>query len=214
MRKLLLVAALASLAAPTLAQEGPILLPDRRPPPGATPHERPGRHLFISPSGEPFRQRDGLAAWFAQADADHDGAITGEEFRRDAERAFKLYDVNGDGLVDGFEIQAYERERVPELGDVMLSRLTFEEGRRGRRRERRPQEMEDRRLFEPAGQLGAARFSLVNEPEPLLAADLDVTGKVTLAEWMRATDRRFAVLDKAKAGRLTLEGLRPPVQKK
>jgi len=63
--------------------------------------------------------------------------------------------------------------------------------------------------FQGAGREGAARFSLLNEPEPLLAADADVDGKVTLAEWTRATTRRFAVLDKPHSGRLTLDSLRP-----
>jgi hypothetical protein len=212
MRKLLLAAALAAFAGPALAQV-PIQIPDRehRPPPEA-PRERPGRRLFISPSGEPFRGPDGLAAWFAQADADHDGALTAAEFRADALRAFKLYDANGDGTVDGFEIQAYERERVPELGDVMMAGFGDGEGRRGRRRDR-PAE-ETARVFTPGGQQGAARFSLVNEPEPLLAADADIDGKVSLAEWLRATDRRFATLDKTHAGRLTLESLRPSAKKK
>jgi len=58
-----------------------------------------------------------------------------------------------------------------------------------------------------AGRDGAARFSLLNEPEPIGAADADVDGKVTLAEWMAATDRRFAKLDHDKTGRLTRDSL-------
>ncbi|RAK59156.1 hypothetical protein DJ021_04750 [Phenylobacterium hankyongense] len=61
-----------------------------------------------------------------------------------------------------------------------------------------------------AGHEGAARYSLINEPEPVSAADADVDGKVTLDEWMRATDRRFSLLDHDKTGRLTRESLRPP----
>ncbi|MBW8882981.1 MAG: hypothetical protein JF615_16625, partial [Asticcacaulis sp.] len=67
---------------------------------------------------------------------------------------------------------------------------------------------------ERAGREGAARFSLLNEPEPLLAADEDVDGKVTLAEWTHATARRFAQLDRDHAGRLTLEGLKPTNRQK
>jgi hypothetical protein len=59
-----------------------------------------------------------------------------------------------------------------------------------------------------AGREGAARFSLLNEPQPLLAADEDVDGKITRAEWAHATARRFAKLDHDHAGRLTLESLR------
>ncbi|MBS0360580.1 MAG: EF-hand domain-containing protein [Proteobacteria bacterium] len=58
-----------------------------------------------------------------------------------------------------------------------------------------------------AGRDGAARFSLLNEPEPIAAADADVDGKVTLAEWMARTDVRFAKLDWQKTGKLTMDSL-------
>ena len=58
-----------------------------------------------------------------------------------------------------------------------------------------------------AGRDGAARFSLLNEPEPIAAADADLDGKVTLAEWMARTDRRFAKLDWQKTGKLTMDSL-------
>src|SRR4051794_8683429 len=79
---------------------------------------KPQRHprLFISPSGEPFRGENGLALWFAGADTNHDGAIDRAEFTADAMRFFKALDANGDGRLDGFELQAYERDVVPELG--------------------------------------------------------------------------------------------------
>src|ERR1700704_6651306 len=69
--------------------------------------------MFISPAGEPFRGENGLAAWFAGADTDRNGTLTYAEFEADALRFFKVLDANHDGLIDGFEIQAYERERVP-----------------------------------------------------------------------------------------------------
>ena len=72
--------------------------------------------LFISPSGEPFRGDGGLARWFAQVDTNHDGAITLEEFRADALHSFKVLDLNGDGVIDGIELQHYEHEVVPEIG--------------------------------------------------------------------------------------------------
>jgi hypothetical protein len=41
-------------------------------------------------------------------------------------------------------------------------------------------------------------------------ADEDVDGKVSQDEWVHAAARRFAMLDKAGAGKLTLEELRNP----
>ena len=61
-----------------------------------------------------------------------------------------------------------------------------------------------------AGLMGAARYSLINEPEPISAADADLDGKVTLKEWMAITDRRFAKLDPLKTGKLTRESLLHP----
>jgi len=61
-----------------------------------------------------------------------------------------------------------------------------------------------------AGLMGAARYSLINEPEPIAAADADLDGKVTLAEWMTITDRRFTKLDRLKTGKLTRDSLLHP----
>ena len=206
---------------------------DRAGPPGGPPRIR----LFISPSGEPFRGEGGLARWFAQADADHDGAITLEEFRIDAMRSFKVLDVNGDGTIDGFELQAYERDIVPEIGI-----MTFDDPAQGGGRMRRGgggpggsggagaggatggssprtndtggSHVDAEALLRQqsvkipiAGRDGAARYSLLNEPQPIAAADADLDGKVTLAEWKAITDRRFAKLDRLKTGRLTMDSL-------
>jgi hypothetical protein len=222
-RNLLAAGVLAAAWAPERLHADPAppiktLAPQQAEPPD---HPRGARrpHLFVSPSGEPFRGPDGLGAWFAEADSDHDGAVTQAEFEADALRAFRLYDADADGVVDGFEIQAYERERVPEISEILLS--GDEAGprrRRGRRGKRGGGGDGGDGAGEPArtpgaGREGAARFSLLNEPEPLLAADADVDGKVSLAEWKRATARRFATLDKDRSGRLTLEKLRPPRSK-
>ncbi len=199
------------------------------------PRPRPPVKLFISPSGEPFRGDNGLAAWFAQADADHDGSLTYAEFEADAMRFFKTLDTNHDGLIDGFEIQAYEKEMVPEIGanDLLENqgpvgwrapgagggrRGGGGQGGGGGRRgggaggsqgPGNPNGIPD---F-PAGQVrgagreGAARYGLLNEPEPVANADSDVDGRVTLAEWKIATKRRFDRLDRAKTGKLILSDL-------
>ncbi len=67
---------------------------------------------FMSPMGEPFfasgSSPNGLAAWFAQADTNKDGAITSDEMTADAERFFNLLDSKKDGEIDPDEVAHYE----------------------------------------------------------------------------------------------------------
>lgn len=230
MRKLVVAVALAALALPAHvhAQETappPTQLWQPAPVPEASKHKH-RLHLFISPSGEPFRGRGGFDAWFAQADANHDGVITAAEFEADAEHAFKLYDANRDGVIDSFELQAYERDLVPEITEFAFGAEGPGDsgggGRGGHHHGDRHgggdldfQHADERSQdVKGAGPAGASRFSLLNEPEPLLAADEDVNGKITHAEWMQATARRFAKLDKDHTGKLTAVELKPPAQKR
>ncbi len=167
---------------------------------GPPPIEGHGGGLFLSPAGEPFRSPDGLGAWFAGADGDHDGALTLPELRADMVRYFRKLDANADGTLDGFEIQAYEHDQVPELARMPFE---FAEGfNRGRRMAQ--------------GRTGAGRYGLLNIPQPVANADEDVNGKVSTQEWEHAVVRRFGLLDKAKTGRLTLDQLKgvPPKKPK
>jgi hypothetical protein len=60
---------------------------------------------------------------------------------------------------------------------------------------------------------GAPEFSLLNISEPVLSADTNFDGKVTLEEFLAAANRRFDALDTDKIGYLTLDGLpRTPEQ--
>ena len=209
LRKLLLAGAVLSLACAAQAEPYGEQIPGAgaEPPPTPAPRAR----LFISPSGEPFRMHDGLGAWFVQADTDADGALSADEFRADAQRFFKLLDTDHDGVVSGIEIQAYEHERVPEITALSMEGYGF--GGEGRRKKRKspPQEFD---LTPRAGRHGAAQFSLLDEPQPVSHADTNIDGRVSTEEWSAITDRRFEVLDKAKAGKLTLDALRPQPPKK
>ncbi|MDB5694235.1 MAG: EF-hand protein, partial [Alphaproteobacteria bacterium] len=89
----------------------------RRMGPGAGPERH--RSFFMSPMGEPFRNNGSGAppegVWFANADANRDGAISLAEMEADASRFFATLDVNGDGEIDPAEITRYEEEIAPEL---------------------------------------------------------------------------------------------------
>jgi hypothetical protein len=193
---------------------------------GATPATpaapAPPPRIFISPSGEPFRQGpavpDPLKAWFDQADANHDGAIDKAEFRADALRFFKKLDANGDGVIDGFETADYEAKVVPEFGEIAEGRFPGQfgpaRGEQGAEKGARGGERSHGGggLFggaKPAGPRQGARLAqLIDEPEPVTGADYALDGNITLAEWMKATDQRFEILDAAHTGRLTLDELR------
>ena len=245
LRRLLLPAILIALSACASEDPGGPDGAGRRKGGDPRPDGPPPVRLFISPSGEPFRGEDGLGRWIAQVDTDHDGAVSQAEFRADAIHSFKVLDTNGDGVIDGFELQHYEREIVPEIG-VMSFDAGPTAGRPERGGGRRgggggmggggmggrggggmgggggprsggsdsdshlPPTGDTPTRVPGAGREGAARYSLINEPEPIAAADADFDGKVTLAEWMAITDRRFAKLDHLKTGKLTRDSLLHP----
>lgn len=197
---LVLTIALAA-GLPALAQP-----PDGRPD-GPPPGRGPGQALFISPCGEPFRGPDGLTAWFRGADGDHDGALTLAEFRADAMRFFKVVDANGDGVIDGLENRIYETRIAPEIlgadREDAGPRLAGPRGAGPPDGPRGPRRGGER----PGRREGAARFSLLNEPQPVRGADADLDWRVTAAEWSKATGRRFALLDPGGSGRLVLADL-------
>lgn len=186
----------------------------------------PGRGaplLFISPAGQPFRARPGepypVAVWFAAADRDHDGRISREEFRADAEAFFRSLDTNHDGVVDGFEIAAYEQslpEMLPRIAglspgegqDQTLGREGGQGGSGGRGGRGRQGGQAARPGGRAArGREGASLYAFLDLPEPVLAADTDFDGRITLAEALAAADRRFPLLDANGDGYLTLAEL-------
>jgi len=232
MRRLSGLTIAAAAAAATVAVAAPPAGPPGKPPP--TPR------VFLSPSGEPFRQGpavpDPLKAWFDQVDASHKGYIDRADFRADATRFFKKLDENGDGIVDGFEVADYEAKIVPELAELAEGRYPGQFGQGGQRsggqggggqggggqgQGRGQDEDQDRVAQVQArqgqggpGQSGRGRANqhpiqqLIDEPEPVSGADFALDSHITFAEWMRATDQRFAILDANKDDRVTLEELR------
>jgi hypothetical protein len=179
---------------------------------------------FISPMGEPFRSRsrsdDTLANWFRQADRDHDGALTAAEMLADAERFFATLDTNHDGQIDPDELAHYEYEIAPEIQvmsktkraagqpapAVEQSDADDDQSRAWRRKHTR----EDYVMLGMAGALqGAARYALLNIPEPVAAADTDFNRLISREEFRQAAWARFELLDSAHRGALTLAQLEP-----
>ena len=173
---------------------------------------------FLSPMGEPFRSRtpddDPFARWFHQADGDQDGMLTADEMRADAERFFAALDVDRDGRIDSEERMAYESKIAPEVQVNSDWKRTREEAAaesrsgddsdRGNRRRRWPNEIDGYQLD---GLQGAARYGLLNLPEPVAGADANFDRFVSLDEFRRAASYRFQLLDGDRSGKLTLQKL-------
>ena len=180
---------------------------------------------FVSPMGEPFRAHtatdDTLADWFLKADRNHDGILSLDEMVADAERFFATLDTNHDGQIDPEELAQYEYEIAPEI--QVMSRTERAPGQRapiaklsdpdegnGKRRSdrRRGLAEEDYASLGIGGALqGAARYSLLNLPEPVAAADTDFDRVISLAEFKAAAVARFQLLDFARHGAITLAQL-------
>lgn len=179
---------------------------------------------FISPMGEPFRARnasdDTLADWFRQADRNHDGILTVDEMVADAERFFAKLDTNHDGQIDPDELAHYEYDVAPDI--QVNSRTKRAPGKpvlvaqsadpdvdepRDRRQGRRQRDEADTSLGMAGALQGAARYGLLNMPEPVAAADTDFNGAITLQEFRQAAVARFQLLDTARRGGISLAQL-------
>lgn len=193
------------------------------------PPRQPRRSLFISPAGEPFRAEPGapypVAVWFAGADADHDGVLTREEFVADSLRFFDKIDGDHNGVIDGFEVSTYETQVTPEIlqgfqggGDGPGVRGQggprgqgggHRGGRRGGGGGGPPGDGGGKRGGGLIGGMlqGATPYSLLAEPEPVMASDGDFDRRITRAEAAKAAKARFALLDKDGGGKLRLADL-------
>ena len=193
------------------------------------PPRQPRRSLFISPAGEPFRAEPGapypVAAWFAGADTDHDGVLTRDEFVADALRFFDRIDGDHNGVVDGFEVSAYETQVAPEIlqgfqGGAEGPSMRGQGGPGGHGGGRHggggpPGGGGGKRGGGLMGGMlqGATPYSLLAEPEPVMASDGDFDRRITRAEAVKAAKARFALLDKDGDGKLRLAELPPtPLQ--
>ena len=173
---------------------------------------------FISPMGEPFRPPSSgeapIARWFVRADLNHDGVLTAEEMQADADRFFKRLDSNRDGQIDPQEITAYEYEIAPDIQvNSQWKRPRGEIAAKAEPDRDRPswdssRKREDRYDgYRSDGLQGAARYGLLNIPQPVASADADFNRLITLTEFRQAASYRFNLLDDRGLGRITLPEL-------
>jgi Ca2+-binding EF-hand superfamily protein len=179
---------------------------------------------FISPMGEPFRAHsesdDTLADWFNQADRNHDGFLTVDEMVADAERFFAKLDTNHDGQIDPDELARYEDDIAPDIQvnsrtkrvrgqPVSAPRNDTDDEDDGddRPQARRNRDQDDSSLGIGGALQGAARYGLLNMPEPVAAADTNFDRVITLQEFKEAAVARFQLLDTGRRGRISLAQL-------
>ena len=178
---------------------------------------------FISPMGEPFRPPTTgevpIARWFGRADRNVDGMLTADEMLGDADRFFARLDSNRDGQIDPAELVVYESEIAPEIQvnsnwrrpraqpgvKAAAESQKSPDATDGDGRWKPPDDAHDG--YRADGLQGAARYGLLNIPQPVASADADFNRLITLAEFRQAAAYRFKLLDSGGQGRITLAEL-------
>lgn len=177
----------------------------------------PFARVYIAPMGEPYRadgRSDPEVAWFARADADHDGRLSLAEFTADAARFFATLDADRDGEIDPREVIVYERDVAPEIRLFQLDReLDREDRGTPDRAARKAARKAARARYDYVAAYGAGRFASLNIPEPVVSADLDINRGVSKAEFAQVAAQRFQMLG-GDQGYLTAAALpRSPAQR-
>ena len=150
--------------------------------------------------------------------------LSAGEMLEDADRFFKRLDSSHDGQIDPDEIKAYEWEIAPEIQvnsewrrqrGRALAEPPPNEGRPDGDGPRKPRR-DEHDGYQINGLQGAARYGLLNIPQPVASADADFNRLVTLAEFRQAAANRFRLLDSRAQGSLSLAELeaRLPIRPK
>lgn len=164
----------------------------------ATAPARPSEHamarmLFVAPNGKPWRGEPGepypSAAWFAAADANHDGKLTRAEFVAEFTPYFDVLDSDHNGEIGPNEISHYEHVILPE---VQMSAGAFggigspdTSGGSG----------DDAPPQPPERPGGASFFGFFGAPEPLLIMDRNFNRGISRSEYAAAAARSWRLLN-------------------
>jgi len=174
--------------------------------------------VYMSLMGEPYWTNSAgehpFDQWLKMADQDGDGAISGVEFRNDADAFFASLDTDGDKVIDADEMAAYERlapgrTRAAGGGAVLPSSA--------RRKATSSAPVEKGQVALVTGgdapsatriHPGGGRINYSEVPQPVAMADANLDRRVTLVEFQKTAGRRFKNYDLDKDGRLTRKELR------
>ena len=174
--------------------------------------------VYLSLMGEPFRTNaageDPFDQWFKLADRDGDGAISRLELQQDAQAFFATLDVDGDKVIDGDEMAAYERDAP--------SRTRVAGGEGATLSSRRPTPTSSAPV--PKGQVaivssgsvpsatrvhpGGGRNTSTDVAQPVAMTDLNLDRRVTVEEFNKAAARRFTNYDTDQDNKLSRKELR------
>ena len=147
--------------------------------------------VHFSPNGEPMTGgprgyppcEQALSHWFADADLDHNGRLTRDEFLADARRQFKVMDLDGNGEITPAELGEYRAPfATPPKGAPSLLPADAPAGAIPRR------------------PLAAPISDTLNDP--VMIADTELKFRVSLAAFLASADRQFLKLGSSQGAPL------------
>ncbi len=188
---LLMLALTAGLAAGCAGRDS--TAPDPLAPPAGMIYSPNGEPLNGGPLGKPTC-REAMARWFDRVDSGHQGAIGREAFLADARAQFQRMDIDGNGYLVPEELERY---RLPYRQPQPAPRRSASEDRSGEQSEG---------LFgghhhhaaDPTETRGGNHSDA--QPDPVMAADTQMTFKVTLNAFLTQAATTFAKLDTRHRG--------------